>query len=148
LGGIGRPDARLSALAFDRADQRGFLAADERAGAQADFQIKIESRSEDVFAQQSPLAALVDGALDPLDGHWIFGADVEKSLMGAEGESGDDHALDDVQRIAFQHAPVHERAGVALVGVADQVADRIVGRGAHFPFLPGRKPAAAPAAKV
>ena len=55
LGGIRRADARLAALAFDRVDQRRLLAADERPGAQADLQVEIEARAEDVLAQQAPL---------------------------------------------------------------------------------------------
>ena len=55
LGGIRRADARLAALALDRVDQRGLLAADEGPGAQADFQVEIEAGAEDVLAQQAPL---------------------------------------------------------------------------------------------
>ena len=58
FGGIGRPHARLAALAFDRVDQRRLLAADEGAGAEADFQVEVEARAEDVLAQQAVAAAL------------------------------------------------------------------------------------------
>ena len=148
LGGIRRADAGLAALALDRVDQRRLLAADEGPGAQADFQVEIEARAEDVLAQQAPLAALLDRPLDPLDGHRIFGADVEEALLGADGEAADDHPLDHVQRIALQHAAVHERAGIALVGVADEVAGRVGGLGAHLPLLPGGISAAAAAAEL
>ena len=76
--GIGRPHARLAALAFDRMDQRRLLAADESPGAQADFEVELEARAEDVLAQQALRAALVDRMLDPLDRHRILGADVEE----------------------------------------------------------------------
>ena len=81
FGGIRRADARLAALALDRMDQGRLLAADERPGAEADFQIEIETRAQDVLAQQAPLVTLLDRPLDPLDGHRIFGADVEEALM-------------------------------------------------------------------
>ena len=51
-----------------------------------DFQVEIEARAQDILAQQAPLAALVDRPLDPLDGHRVFGADVEEALMGPDGE--------------------------------------------------------------
>ena len=46
----------------------------------------------------------------------------KRSPCGADGEAADNHPFHHVQRIAFQHAAVHERARVALVGVADEVA--------------------------
>ena len=117
-------------------------------GAQPDFQVEIEARAEDVLAQQAPLAALPDRVLDPLDGHRIFGPHVEEAAMGADGETADQHTFDHVERITFQHAAVHERAGVALVGVADEVADRVGRLRAHLPFLPGRISASASAAQL
>ena len=86
--------------------------------------------------------------LDPLDGQRVFGADVEEAVLGADGEAADDHPLDHVQRIGLQHAAVHEGAGIAFVGVADEVAGLFLGGGGHRPFLPGGKAAAAPAAEL
>ena len=54
----------------------------------------------------------------------------------------------DVQRIGLQHAAVHERAGIAFVGVADEVAGLVGGLGGHGPFLAGGKSAAAAAAEL
>ncbi len=116
-------------------DQGRLLAADEGPGAQADFQVEIEARAENVLAQQAPPAALVDRPFDPPNGHGVFGTDVEEAAMGADGEAADEHAFNHVQRIAFQHAAVHERAGVAFVGVTDKVAGGVGRFGAHFPFL-------------
>ena len=61
IGRIGRPNAGLPPLALDRMDEGCFLAADERPGAQPDLQIEIETRTEDVLAQQAATAALPDG---------------------------------------------------------------------------------------
>ena len=148
LGRIRRPDARLAALALDRVDQRRLLAADEGPGAEADLQVEVEAGAEDVLAQQPALAALVDGVLDPLDGQRVLGADVEEALVRADGVAADDHPLDDVERIALEHAAVHERAGVALVGVADDVVGSCRRPRAHRPLLAGRKAAAAAAAEL
>ena len=54
---------------------------------------------------------------------------------------GDGHALDDAVGIAFQDAAVHERAGVAFVGVADDELLRALGVAGEFPLPPGGKPA-------
>jgi hypothetical protein len=57
----------------------------------------------------------------PLDGQRILGPDVDVGLGRADGVGGDGHALEQPVRIALDDRPVHERAGIALVGVADQV---------------------------
>ena len=48
-------------------------------------------------------------------------AHVDEALVRADGVGGDGHAFEHAVRIAFQDAAVHERAGVAFVGVADDV---------------------------
>ena len=55
------------------------------------------------------------------DGQRILGPDVDEALAGADRVGGDGHALQDAVRVALQDAAVHEGAGVALVGVADDV---------------------------
>ena len=57
----GRLLVRLAAPALDGVHQRGFLAADERARADADFQIEIEIRAQNALAQQPRLARLMNG---------------------------------------------------------------------------------------
>ena len=147
LRGIGRADPRLPALAFNRMDQGRFFAADEGPRAEADFQVEIEARAEDVLAQQAPGAALVDGVLDAADGHRVLGADIEETPLCADGIAADQHAFHDVQRVGLQHAAVHELAGVAFVGVADDVADLLFRLGGHGPFLARGETAAAAAAE-
>ena len=66
--------------------------------------------------------------LSRFDRQRIFGAAVDVALGRAHRVGGDGHALEHAVRIAFQHAAVHERAGIALVGVADDV------------LLPARRP--------
>ena len=51
-------------------------------------------------------------------------------------------------RIALQHAAVHEGAGVALVGVADDVLLRALALGDRRPLQPGRVTRAAAAAQA
>ena len=58
---------------------------------------------------------------------------VDVALAGADGVGGDRHALEHPVRVALQDAAVHERAGVALVGVADHVLLRAGGLGDRAP---------------
>ena len=58
-GREGRAGTRFAALAFDRGDQGGFFTAHERAGAQADFQVKGETAAKDILAQASRTRAPV-----------------------------------------------------------------------------------------
>ena len=56
-----------------------------------------------------------------LHGQRVLGAHVDQRLVGADRARGDHQPLEHAVRIAFHHAAVHERARVALVGVADDV---------------------------
>ncbi len=61
-----------------------------------------------------------------------------RSLVGARREGRDGHALDHPEGVRLQHQPVHERAGIAFVRVAD---DRLRCSGCGpgvFPLLRGR----------
>ena len=148
LGGVRRTDTRLTALAFDGVDQRRLFAADERPGPQPDLQVEVEPGIQDILAQQAPLAALVDGVAYPPDGQGILRPNVEEAPARADGVSCDEHPLDDVEGVAFEHAAVHEGAGVPFVGVADQVSGGVGGRRAHGPLLPRGISAPAAAAEL
>ena len=68
-----------------------------------------------------PFARLADGDLHRLDRVGIFGADIDVAIGGADGDAGDGHALDQYEGIAFHDHAVGEGAGIALIGVADDV---------------------------
>ena len=51
-----RARTRRAALAFDRGHQRRLLAADERAGADAQVDVEVEGRFKDAAAQQARAA--------------------------------------------------------------------------------------------
>ena len=109
---------------------------------------KSKPRAEDVLAQQAALAGLGQGDFQPLDGQRILGPDVDVSALGADGVSGDGHAFDHAVRIAFQHAAVHERAGIAFVGVADDELLVACGLAGELPLSPGGEARAAAAAQA
>ena len=90
-----------------------------------------------------------DGDLQPLDGQRVFGADVDVAHRGADRVRGDGHALDHAVRVAFQHAAVHEGAGIAFVGVADdEFRRRLADCAGQLPFPPGGETGAAAAAEA
>ena len=137
----------LAPVALDGAHEGGLLAADEGAGAQAQLQIEVKAGVEDVLAQQTVLLGLPDGGLQPLDGDGVLGPDVDVALVGPHGVARDGHGLQDGVGVALQHRAVHERAGIALVGVAADVlhpvgADRV---GGELPLFARGEARAAPA---
>ena len=68
------------------------------------------------------------GGLQPLDGDGVLGPDVDVALVGPHGVARDGHGLQNGMGVALQHRAVHERAGIALVGVAADVLHPV---GAH-----------------
>ena len=58
--GYGGRGAGRAALAFDRGDQGGLLAADERAGAEPDVDVEAERRADDAGAEQAEPLGLPD----------------------------------------------------------------------------------------
>ena len=145
LRGEGRSRARLAAVALDRGEQGGFFAADEGPRAHADFQVEIEAGAEDILAEQAALAALADGDLEPLDRQRIFRPHVDVAHRRPDRVRRDGHPLEDAVGIAFEDAAVHERPGVAFVGVADDEFLLVLGVAGEFPLPPGgeARPAAA-----
>ena len=107
--------------------KRRRLAADEGARALIDADVEVEARAKDVRAQQAPLARLPEGEAQPLHRERVLVPDVDvaghRPVVRADRVGGDDHPLDDAVRVAFEHRAVHESAGVALVGVTDDVVD-------------------------
>ena len=111
--------------------------------------VEVEAAAEDVVSQQTKLLGLLDGDGEPVHGHGVLGADIDVALGGAGGHARDDHALDDLVRIALHAGAVHECAGVALVAVADDVLDGLFRMCRDLrPLAPGREARAAAAAQA
>ena len=119
--GKGRTGTGLAAVAFDGGEESSLLAADERAGAEADFYIEFKAEPQNILAEEAVFAGLFEGYLQTVYGHGIFGADVDIALMRAYGVAGYGHCLEHAVGIAFEHGSVHECAGIALIGVAHDV---------------------------
>jgi hypothetical protein len=141
--GKGGAGTRHAAFSLDAVDQSGLFAANERPRPHLDQDLQVDARAEDVVPQQVVRFGVGDGRLEPLDGQGIFGPKVHIGLRGADRIGGDGHAFDQAMRIALDNGAVHERPGIAFIGVADQVfliAGRLPG---EFPFLARWKASAA-----
>jgi hypothetical protein len=141
--GLGDGHAPVALYGFE---QGRFLAADKGAGAQPYLHIEGEIGAQDILAHEAHGLGLLDGYLEPLDGQGIFGADVDIALVGAHGPSGDHHGFENGMGIAFYGGAVHIGAGIALVGIADDVFHIAFHLGCGLPLETcGEAGAAAPA---
>ena len=136
--GVGRPQLGHAALPLERLDQRRLLAADECARALADLEAQPP--------QEAALLGLPDGRPHVAHGQRVLRADVQVALGGADGVGRDGQPLQYPVRVGFQHQPVHERARIAFVAIADDVLDGARLRAPERPFPSrGKTRAAAPA---
>ena len=110
-----------AAVAFDRLEKSSLFAADECAGAEAKLDVEVVIGTENLFAEETVLASLLNGELETVNGERIFRADVDVALVGSDGVTGDDHRFENGVGVAFESGAVHVRAGVALVCVTDHV---------------------------
>src|SRR6266850_5505199 len=117
------------------------------AGADADFEIEAVTGAADARAEIAGPPRRRYGCVHGLDSVWIFRADVDVALGGADRDCRDRHALDHHKGIAFHDHAVGESAAVAFVGIADDVFSLGAGLRHGLPFDPGRKTGAATAAQ-
>jgi len=78
---------------------------------------------------------------------WVFGANVEEALLGADSDRRDRQALDNPVGVRFEHQTIHERARIALVSVADHVFGSLL-RARQSPLATGGKAGTAATAKT
>src|SRR5439155_11079939 len=120
-GGKGRLDARVAALALERLDEPGLLAADVGARAAVHPHVEVEPRAEDVAAEEAPAARLGDRGLETLGAEGELAADVDIRGVAPDGVGRDDDALEQLVRVLLDDHAILERTGLALVGVDRQV---------------------------
>ena len=118
-GGERRAQLRHAALAFNGGDEGGLLAADKRARAFHDGEGQFVIRARQLPAKPAARFKLRNGGAHPLHGQRVFVADVENALVRPGGNGGNRQAFDHAERERFEDHAIHERAGVALVAVAD-----------------------------
>ena len=147
-----RPVARRAALAFERLDQRRFLAANVGPGADVDLDIEIRPRdAEDVLAEQLVPAAPGEDSVQAVEQVAIFATQIDEALGRPHGIGRHGHAFENqIGKGGQQHA-ILEGARLTLVGVAHHdtaMAGLELGIAAGLPFQAGGEAGTAPAAQV
>src|SRR4030065_372524 len=77
--------------------------------------------------------------IDLLDGKGIFGTDIDVTLMGSEGITGNGHSFDYLMRRALKNDPVHEGARIAFISIADDIFGMPLCLETFLPFPSCRK---------
>ena len=134
--------ARLAALALERLEQRGLLAADVGAGAAV--------QDDRHFAEQPRLARLGERVSHDLELGQVLAADIDEDVLRLDRVRRDQAALDQPVRDAQHDLAVLERPRLRLVGVHGDV-DRLgnlVRRGDEARFAPRREERTAAAAQI
>ena len=139
-------DPRHPAVAIDRVDEPGLVAADVAAGALEDDDVEVPAETKDVGAEQALLARLLDGDAHPLNGQGVFVADIDVGLARAGGTGSDQQPFDDEVRVALHDGAVHPGAGVTFIRVADEVLRRGRRRAQEVPLAADREVRAAASA--
>ena len=116
-----RLQARVAALALERVEQRGLLAADVGAGAAVHDEVDRVVGAEDVLAEVAGRARLGHRRVEHVGLVGVLAADEDERLVGADRVGADDDPLDEQMRVLLHQLAVLERAGLGLVGVADEV---------------------------
>src|SRR5262249_5482805 len=95
---------------------------------QAQVNSETEASTADVVTKNAQALSLTDGSAQALDSERILSAHIDKPLGRSHRISGNQHAFQHAVWITLQYAAVHERAGIAFVGIADHkllLADRL-----------------------
>eukprot|EP00043_Microstomoeca_roanoka_P029775 m.23134 g.23134 ORF g.23134 m.23134 type:complete len:587 (+) comp9442_c0_seq1:1952-3712(+) len=140
--------AHHGALAFHRVQKARLLAADIGARAHADFHVEAVIRSHDARAKDAFATRNLDRLLELADRDRVFRAGIDVALGRPHRDTGDGHAFDQGEGVAFHQHPVGEGGAVALVGIADDVFLRTGGVMHRLPLDAGGEARAAPAAQA
>ena len=119
----GRFGPGVGPAAFQRVDQRGFFTADITPGTGVHEQLEIETRTENVLAQQACRLGFFHRLLQVAGGIDILATQEDITAIGLECPRRDQHALDQQVRQLLHQQPVFPGVGLHLVGVAQQIAD-------------------------
>jgi hypothetical protein len=112
-----------------------------------DVDVAVEAGPEDVLAEKAASVGFVDRPLEHVLDVEELAADVDVGDLRADGIAPDRAPFDQQVRVAFHQQVILERARLALVGVAGDVArlDLLVH---ELPLHAGRKSRAAAAAQA
>ena len=142
-----RLQARVAALALQRVEQRGLLAADVGAGAPVDDQLDLLTGAEHVLPEEARLVGLVHRRLEDVGLEVVLAADVDEAAVGTGGARRDCDSLDQLVRVLLDQLAVLEGSRFGLVGVAAEVLVHVAAR-QEGGLLAHREAGAAAAAKA
>ena len=121
VGREGGLQARVAALALQRVEQAGLLAADVRAGAAVDDHREGGVGAEDLLAHEPGGARFGERGVEDVGLQHVLTPDVDERARRAGGVGGDHDPLEQHVRGLLHQLAVLEGAGLGLVGVAHQV---------------------------
>lgn len=81
--------------------------------------METEGRSQNAIAQEFHALGQAKRRLEPLDRQRVFCTNVDIALVGPNCVGCDCHTLQHTMGIAFQHAAIHKRAWITLIGITD-----------------------------
>ena len=140
-----RPDSRHTPFSLEGSDQGGFFTADKGSGAEANLYIEIETASQYVITQQIHIPRLLHGGFEALDRQGILGTDVDISLAGTDGPTGNGHGLENGVRVSLEGRTIHVGTGIAFIGVTGDILFALIHILGELPLHPGGKAGAAAA---
>ncbi len=117
----GRLEPHQTPLAFEALQQGGFLAAHIGAGPQSHFEMERLARAQQIVAEISARISRGDRRIEGDMRMGVFAAQINVAPGRPDRQTGDRHALDQHERVAFHDHAVRKRTGIALIGVADNV---------------------------
>src|SRR2546423_6116650 len=100
--------------------------------------LDVVALAEDVLADVPRLARLDDGGLQRIVLGQVLAADVDEGQVAADRVAGDQDPFQYLMRALLDQVPVLETAGLALIGIADEVA-RVHALRQEAPFVAGRE---------
>ena len=142
-----RLQARLALLAFEAFEEPRLLAADVGAGAAVQVDFEVVAGAAGVLADEPRGIGLLDRRLKPLRLVVELAADIDVGGADPHPDAGQQTALDQLVRIVPQDVAVLAGAGLALVGIDDEIGRPVAGLRHERPFEPGREAGAAAAAQ-
>ena len=146
IGRERRLETRPPRFALERFDQPGFLTADVCTCADKGMQVKVDTGTAYILAEQARLVGLFQRSLETRNRliHKLA-ANIVVTHRGAHRETTDGHALNQRMRVEAQNVAVVAGTRLTLIRVADGILlhGRILG---HEAPLQARRKARAPAA--
>src|SRR4029077_11861309 len=117
------------------------------AGAAVQVELEIVPRTAGVLAEETGIVGLLDRHLQVARLVVELAADIDVPGGRTHPGAGKETALDQLVRVPAQDVAVLAGAGLALVGIDDEIARALARLRHERPFEPGRKACSAAAAQ-